>query len=77
MGLQEYDRLDEPVRNFMSAPLHVFDTSHRVSDVLAQMEHSDYHKIVVVGADQHILGIIDARHLAARLCRKIASYNFV
>jgi diguanylate cyclase (GGDEF)-like protein len=72
-GLGDMERLTEPVNAFMSAPLHIFETDRKVSEVLECMEQAAYHKIVVVDAAQRrILGIIDARYLTAMLCQKIS-----
>lgn len=60
--LNNLDNTGLTLKEFMSSPLHTYDASMSISEVLDTIDNVDYNKIVVK-KDNHIVGIIDKRDL--------------
>lgn len=65
--LNNSDNLPLPVKEFMSSPLHTFDVTTTITDVLDTMQEVAFDKIVVTQDGDLIIGIIDRRDLLS-LC---------
>ncbi|MDD2829884.1 MAG: GGDEF domain-containing protein [Sulfuricurvum sp.] len=61
-ALYSLDNTGLPIREFMSSPLQLFDTSTTIIDILDEIEDNGFNKIVV-HEDNKIIGIIDKRDL--------------
>jgi diguanylate cyclase (GGDEF)-like protein len=61
-ALNHSDNLYFPVKNFMSTPLHTFQTTMSVAAVLDEMIHAAFDKIVVT-KENEVVGVMDRRHL--------------
>jgi len=66
-AVHDCNNLSRPVKEFMTAPLHVFHSHMSIADVLDAMNHALYEKIVVTHDADGVVGVIDKRHLLA-LC---------
>lgn len=64
--LDNCDNLRLPVKTFMHSPLHTFDVTTTITDVLDTMQDVAYDKIVVT-RENDLVGIIDRRDLLS-LC---------
>lgn len=61
-ALCNFDNTGLPAKDFMTSPLHTYDASMSISDVLDDIDDTVYNKIIVK-KDKHIIGVIDKREL--------------
>ncbi|OHD85198.1 MAG: hypothetical protein A3I60_02960 [Sulfuricurvum sp. RIFCSPLOWO2_02_FULL_43_45] len=64
--LSDWDNLMLPVKTFMTAPLKTFHSTMSIAEVLDEMKHARFDKIVVTHLDD-LVGVMDQRHLLS-LC---------
>lgn len=67
-ALSDWDNLMLPVKTFMTAPLKTFHSTMSIAEVLDEMKHAPFDKIVVTQCED-LVGVIDQRHLLS-LCYK-------
>ena len=67
-ALRDWDNLMLPVKTFMTAPLKTFHSTMSIAEVLNEMNHVPFDKIVVTHCED-LVGVIDQRHLLS-LCYK-------
>lgn len=67
-ALSDWDNLMLPVKTFMTAPLKTFHSTMSIAEVLDEMKHVPFDKIVVTQCED-LVGVIDQRHLLS-LCYK-------
>lgn len=67
-SLSDWDNLMLPVKTFMTAPLKTFHSTMSIAEVLDEMKHAPFDKIVVTQCED-LVGVIDQRHLLS-LCYK-------
>jgi len=60
--LSNCDNLMEPVKAFMTAPLKTFHSMMSIAEVLDEMKHAQFDKIVVTDSED-LVGVMDRRHL--------------
>jgi len=66
-SLKNCDSLTLPVNNIMSSPIQTFSNIMSIADVLDNMAHMEFDKIVVTDAKNDVIGVMDRRHLLS-LC---------